>query len=375
MPDHAGFAAAITIRDQVLNDAFLNSYHAGTQSHTLLRNFAEGLIPRGTVNFFLQPAQVVFSNTDHENGILRLSGWGKISIRANQFPVSSEERDVQWQADLRIKPEALVVGKIVLVTAKSADYQLARWHFDVLSGIPFSTAADLYLNGGLFQLKLKAWLRKLIGDLVFPIDFSSLGPVGTTAFLDAAIRLVDGALLLGLNMDLGEEVTQGTPGQLLDFDRDNQIAFVINPVVIPMMMRDAETLVREAVAEEDATLERFEITAEEGRFRARGRASATDAAAPFSPAVLPLMSYTRPGAYLWTSTGRVPVKSRTWPALSFTPAEVSVDIDRSWWVVLIELVGSVLTLGFIPFAVEASISEIIRNITGGQGTPNVERRA
>jgi len=375
MPDHADFAAAITIRDQVLNDTFLNFYHAGQLSHSLSKTFDEDPFPRGSIQLFVQSPQVVFSDADPLSGILRLRGWGKIGIRAAQFPPLPERPDIQWQADLRIKPEALIIGKLIVIQAKAEDYQLASWHFDVLTGTALSAAANNYLNSGIFQLKVKKWLRNLVGDIAFPIDFGALGPVGGITFTNAAVRLVDGALVLGLNLDDGVNVTHGHPSQLHDFARDNQIAFVINSAVIPAMMRDAETLVRETVAQQDATLERLTITAEEGRFRVKGRASATGGAANFSLAVLPRMEAGRGGQKVETSKRTLTIRMRSWAALSFSPAEVSVDIDRSWWVKLIEDVGGVLTLGWVPLVVEGMISRIIGNITFGIETADVNSQA
>src|SRR4026209_1279788 len=60
------------------------------------------------------------------------------------------------------------------------------------------------------------------------------------------------------------------------------------------------------------------------------------------------------------------VKPRTWRALWFSPTEPEVEVDRSWWMqVFVEGLLGAITLGFLTFAVEALISEIARNITGG----------
>jgi hypothetical protein len=91
----------------------------------------------------------------------------------------------------------------------------------------------------------------------------------------------------------------------------------------------------------------------------------TGGAANFSLAAVPRMTYGRPGAFIPLPKHTMVVKGRSWLALSFVPAESQVDIDRSDWVVLVETIGGVATLGFLLFATEAFISQIVRNITGG----------
>jgi hypothetical protein len=131
------------------------------------------------------------------------------------------------------------------------------------------------------------------------------------------------------------------------------------------MMPSANQMVQDQIDQYDATLERLDITCEEGRFRVSGRASMTGGAANFSLAAVPRMTYGRPGAFIPMYKKTMVIKGRSWLALSFAPADVHVDIDRSDWVILTEAVGGVLTLGFLPFAVEAFLSEVVRNITGG----------
>ena len=364
MPDHAGFAAAVTLRDRVLNDTLLNFYHAGTLSHSLSRSLQEATFPRGSVNLFAQPPQVIFSDTDDQNGILRLRGSGTISIFTGVVPLVTEVRDIQWQADLRVKPEVIVAAKVVLITAKSADYELAGWQFDVLSGTPFSPTANAYLNDIRFLSQLLEWLKTLVGDIGFPLDFRSLGQLGETKFFDATIKVVQGALILGLNVDNGEVATQGERDQLHDFAGDNHLAFVINRDIIPAMLRKSEAEVRATVAQQGVTLGPLTITPEAGRLRVTGRGSMTGGAANFSVALIPVMTYTLPGAFVWTSRARVPIRARTWRALTFAPTDISIDVDRASLLVAFEVVFGILTGGWFPAVVELIIQETIRNITG-----------
>ncbi|MDP9292409.1 MAG: hypothetical protein M3O82_08615, partial [Verrucomicrobiota bacterium] len=298
--------------------------------------------------------------------ILRINGWGTIGLRLNPFPLPSETKTIQWQADLLITPTANSIGTVVLLSAKKVDYRLINWQFDVLSGSPFSAAAEAYLTGNSFKSQLQTWLQDAIGDFLFPVvDFGYLGPFSGISFTTIDVQCVDQALTLGFNVDNGEFATAGDRTALHDFAGANDVAVVVNPDAIKAMMPNANQMVQDQIDQYDATLERLDITCEEGRFRVSGRASMTGGAANFSLAAVPRMTYGRPGAYIPLSKKTMVVKGRSWPALSFVPAEPQVDIDRSDWVVLVETIGGVLTLGFLLFAVEAFISEIVRNITGG----------
>ena len=297
---------------------------------------------------------------------MRINGWGTIGLRVNPFPSPSETKTIEWQADLLITPSASSIGTVILLSAKKVDYRLINWQFDVLSGSPFSAAAEAYLTGNSFKSQLQTWLQDAIGDLLFPIvDFSYLGPFSGISFTTIDVQCVDEALTLGFNIDNGEFATAGERAALHDFAGANDVAVVVNPDAIKAMMPNANQMVQDQIDQYDATLERLDITCEEGRFRVSGRASMTGGAANFSLAAVPRMTYGRPGAYIPLYKKTMVVKGRSWLALSFVPAEPHVDIDRSDWVVLVETIGGVATLGFLLFAVEAFISQIVRNITGG----------
>ena len=366
MPNHAGYAAAVTIRQQLFDDALLNAWHSGQIAHSFFKSAQHTPSPSVTANFFIGPPHVRFVSYDRVDGILRLNGWGTISVRTNPFPFPVETRTIQWQADLLITPTAASVGTIVLLSTKKDQYRVIGWQFDVLSGTPFSAAADTFLHGDVFKSDLQTWLRDAIGSLSFPIiDFSYLGPFGGVSFTTIDVQCVDQALMLGFNIDNGVFATNGDRSALADFAGSNDVAVAVNPDAIKPMMPNAEQMVQDQIDQYGATLEFLDITCEEGRFRVHGRASMTGGAANFSLAAVPRMTFSRPGAFIPMSKKTMVVKARSWLAISFVPADPHVDIDRSDWVIVVEAIGGVVTLGFLPFAVESFISQIVRNITGG----------
>jgi len=388
MPDYAGYAAAVTIRDVVFNDVLLSVYRGGQIGHSLAKSFAE-TPPYGGVSFFYQSPQVIFSNTDHDHAILRLNGWGTIRVRFDSLPAPYELRSVRWQADLLITARAELRGPIVYLILDKMLFGLANWEFDVLSGTPFSPVAEAYLLGDLFKSQLETWLRDAIGSHDFPIfDFSSLGPFSGNAISDPKLKAVNGAMMLGFDIQTDSFATSGDSNQLHDFAGDNQIAVVINPSAVKPLMPNADQQVRDEIQQYDATLEgSLSITCEEGQFRISGRASKTGGAANFSLAAVPRMTYGRPGAYFPRRKNSMLVKARHWGALSFAVADTSVDIDRSDWFVLAEVVGGLLvgaafagvvppltfSLGVLPLFAEGFIDQIAQNITRGIKSADLNR--
>ena len=173
------------------------------------------------------------------------------------------------------------------------------------------------------------------------MDFGYLGPFTGISFTTLDVQCVDGALTIGFNIDNGEYASAGDRAALHDFAGNNDVAVVVNPNAIKAMMPDANQMVQDQIDQYDATLERLDITCEEGRFRVTGRASMTGGAANFSLAAIPRMTYGLPGAYIPLYKKTMVVRGRSWPALSFVPADPAVDIDRSDWVVLVETIGGV----------------------------------
>jgi hypothetical protein len=367
MSDFAGYAAAITIRDHVFSDGFLSAYHGGQISHSLSQNFGTLPGPRGGVNFFFQSPQVVLTTSDPNHAIVRLNGWGTIGLQVN-FPLPSEFRSVEWQADVLITPRVDVLGSVALLSANQVDYVLVAWQFDVLSGGAFSAGAQAFLNGDTFKTMLQGWLQGAIGDIKFPIiDFSFLGPFSGRSFTTVTLKAVNTAVLLGFDMDNGTFATAGDPSQLQDVAGANDVEVVVNPDAVGPLMPDAQQEVQNEIDQYGATLDApISITCEEGRFRVKGRASMTGGAANFSLAAVPHTVFGIPGAIIPLSTKKTMlIPARFFGALSFSPADVSVDVEQSGWVDVLEAIAGVLTLGFAAFVDQAFISETERNITGG----------
>jgi hypothetical protein len=367
MTDYAGYAAAVTIRAQVFNDVALVAWQAGQIQHTINQSYGQ-LPEQAGVNFFLQYPQAILSSDDPSHLILRLNGSGNMSRRTT--PIGRpESQPVQWQADLQIPPQGAFTGPLLLISAQSNTYQLAAWQFDVLGGTPFSAPAEALFNSDGFKSALLGWLSDAVGNLEVPIPLGALGPFSTNSFTYVALKAVNGALLLGLDMDSTANndpfSTSGNISQLGDTAGTNNVELVINPDAIGPLMPDAYQNVQAQLADYDATLDTLAISCEEGKFRIKGSAHRTGGAANFSLGAAPLMGAELPGSVVpVTQKKELTVRPRTWRALSFVPVDVSVDVDQSEWVKVLDVVLGTITLGFVAFADWAFVSGIERNITG-----------
>jgi hypothetical protein len=80
MPTHAGYVAAIAIRDRALDAALLSAYRGNRIRHLITKSFGQLPPPRGSVNLFFQSPQVILSDVNPVDAILRFSGWGTIGL-------------------------------------------------------------------------------------------------------------------------------------------------------------------------------------------------------------------------------------------------------------------------------------------------------
>jgi hypothetical protein len=370
MPHHAGFAVAITVRAGALNESLRRAYKTGKNGHSIRlvqTNLPTSTFPRASLRLFFQPPEVTLSQAPVDHATLRVSGWGTATVRLGEFPPLGETREIQWEARLVAKHEATLSASAVNIKFKSENYQLFLWQFDILSGTLYSPAATAFLNSEPFKTQLEGLLRAAIRDIDFSVDVSFFGQIPVPELFPVATRSVMGALMVGVNAPLGPG-SDGDAAQLHDFAGGNDIALYVNSEVLPLMLAQAQEQVAHEVAEAGATLDGpLEITAEEGRFRVRGKASRSEGSANFSFSVVRQMVHTRPGKVIWTLKGPVSIKARTWRALSFKAVDPSVDIDRDGWVVFGEIIAGIISLGGFTVVIEAFISELAESI-GGQIT-------
>ena len=91
MSDHAGYAVAITVREQALNRSLRRAYKTGENGHffrTQTPNIPGLPFPRVGMRMFFRPPEVTLSQTLVEHANLRVSGWGSMTVRMAPFPAN-----------------------------------------------------------------------------------------------------------------------------------------------------------------------------------------------------------------------------------------------------------------------------------------------
>jgi len=378
--EHAGFAAAITVRERVLRVALSAGYANGSESS---KKFVEDLSGDGigmTPDLFLGPAEIDCEGATNRL-VATLPMWGTVTVTQNG---GSHVVGVNGEIELAIAP-AFTTGPAGSSTASSlvlhpinTVIDARRWTATVTSPVPPDVAA--LVTGEEFRARFEEVFRLgfFAGRVSLPsIDASFLGPIVRKASSVSA-RIRDGALMLGLNYSDDTHTLNGDPEQLRDFAVNHDVAGVVHPDAVDILLDELHTEIVDGVEAEDATLDNFSIRARNSHFRVSGAASKSTGSVNFSFRVVPSMFHTRPGAHFRYEFKPVRIRSRTWPALGFHIEDVETDVDRAWWVVVFgEVLLGILTLGLSIFIIEgiaqATEGNFSAKVKAGKSRPPVAR--
>ncbi len=368
MPDHAGFAAAITVREHVLRTALRAAYANGSDSG---KTFVEDLSGAGfgmVPNLFLGQPDI---NCEGAANLLvaTLQMWGQVTVTLDGV---TGVVDIVGEMELTITPtfttgpaDTDLESSLVLDLLNTV-INARRWTATVTSAAAPPELIAL-VTGDPFRARFEETFRLgfLVGRVSLPsIDASFLGPLARKATtVDARVR--NGVLLIGLNYTDDTHALSGDLGVLQDFARSNDVAAVVHPHAVDVLLDDLHTQLVDGVADAGATLDSFSVRARNGYFRVSGAASKSTGSVNFSFHIVRSMYHTRPGAYLASWPESVSVQSRTWPALEFRIEDVQTDVDRSWWVILFgEVIAGILTVGLSILYIESMVSAAASGFSG-----------
>jgi hypothetical protein len=368
VPDHAGFAGAITVREHVLRTALKSGYANGSDSG---KKFVQDLSGDG---IGVQPDLFLGEpDLDCEGAanllVATLPMWGQVTVTKSQVTHVvglSGAMEMTLTPTFRSGPAGTPKESSLILDQVATDINARRWTATVTTA---GTPADIVANvtGEEFRRRFETAFRQgvVFGQITLPsIDASFLGPLAHKSSSVAA-RVRNGALLLGLNYTDASHSLVGDAEVLQDFARGNDVAGVVHPGAVDVMLDELHTRLVEGVEDEGATLDRFSVTARDGYFYVSGAVSKSEGTVNFTFHVRPSMFHTRPGAnFQYTRRPRY-VHSRTWPALDFHIEGVETNVDRSWWVILFgEVIGGILTGGLSILYVEGLVSAAASSFGG-----------
>jgi hypothetical protein len=371
MADDAGFAVALTLREQLLRDALAVAYGSGGFPHTLNSADFGGLpgSPPANLDVFLAPPSVAC----HQNNTMTVTFdlWGQLEVTINGV---DEAAQIHGHLALDLVPAFGIVfvgvpqpdGSTKQVPFLQMDgarttltvSPLTGWDFAVIAAPGFSPAADVYLRSSDFVLRLQQAVGVAVAAGLVPMPSTQadfLGPMAAAVNKDGETRVRQGSILVGFNVNDPDHPIVGNADQLRDFAQDNQLAAVVNKQAVPILLQDVQTELADGVAKAGAHLDGpVTISADLGRFRVSGSASDSDGSASFSFSIVPTLFAYRPGKFFTYLPKARWVKQRSWPALGFTATDIQVDVDPSWWVGL----GAGLLNLFNPMVIPALIATL-----------------
>ena len=368
MASDAGFAVALTLRQQLLQNSLLVAYANDKFPHVLDTSlFPGGQLPGGpptvSLNVFIG-APVITANTGNTLTIA-LDLWGRVSVTMAAIP---ETAQIHGSLTISIVPAFIVSGTDLVLSLTAANVNVPDWDFTVVPPSTLSTAATAYLQSAAFLARLQTAIQDAValGFVSLPsIDISFLGSLVTAVDMTAATRARQGVVLIGLSVESSALTLIGNADLLVDFAGANDFAAFINAQAIPLLLQDVQAEIAQQVADHGATLQGpVVIGSGAGKFLISGKASRTGGTASFSLSAVPTLFTSRPGAYFQYLKKPFGVKPRTWPALGFATADVTVDIDPASWVYVVEAIGTVINIG-VPFFVGEFIDSIAAQLTFG----------
>lgn len=363
MAEHGGFAAAATVRERVLRTALAASYANGSFPKKLAADLP-GAPPVVAADLFIRDPAI---DCEGASGllVLTLTAWGAVTVTLDG---ADHLVDISGVLVVTIEPvfrrqSPPLDDHLVRLQPPLDGILVRRWTASVLSPGTPQNVAD-YVVGDAFRLRLQTAVQFSLGLLNLPtVDLSFFGPVVQKA-TSVAARVVDGALLIGLNTGDDTVPISGDVAQLVDFAGGDDVAGVVNAAATTIFLAALHDKIVEGVDDSDATLDSFSTTPRAGYFDVRGAISKSGSTLNFSFRVVPAMFHTRPGTYFRFLPKPRWVNTRTWAALDFRIEGVQTDIDRSWWTILFkEVFLGTLTLGYTTLYAEALMSAAAFNFS------------
>jgi hypothetical protein len=360
MPDTAGFAAALTVRESALRSAVQAAYANGADSSkTFDQDLSSDRIGMVT-DIFLGQFDIDCEGASNLL-VVTLPMWGQVKTTVNQV---TSVVDMNGVMELTLTP-AFKKGLVdtdqassILLDPLSTVITARSWSATVTSSdTPPDVAALITGDEFRSQFELKFRQAVLFGQISLPsIDGSFLGSVVTKS-TSIGGRVREGVLLIGLSYVDDTRNLVGNPDALQDFAGSNDVAGMVDPDAVDIMVDEVHSKLVGGVTASGATLDSFQVRPRDGYFQVSGAVSKTGGTVNFSFRLVPSMFHTRPGAYFQYLKKPRRAYSRTWATLEFSIADLQTDIDRPWWVVLFgEVIGGILSVGLADIYIEGLLS-------------------
>jgi hypothetical protein len=378
--DHAGFAAAITVRERVLSDALLFAYSSASVARNLPIVFmgAGPTAPLVFLQAFLSPPTVTCDGA-RQALIVSVDVAGDLTF---SNPSGAETHPIVGHVEISIPPVLMLAAGKVRLQPDHSDVKVITWTFTVSDGTVFKQDTDAYLRSATVRDRLSATVQWALDINLLPlpsVDVTSLGAVIDAAAPPASsvlgphgqplpvlveypvpARVVDGALVAGFNVEnftapwsppgqTGGITLNGDAFALEAFADPYDIAVITNPEALPIVLAGVEQQLVAAVGP-DRTLASLTLSAGHDQFDVSGSITETAAVATFSFSIVPHMDAERPGGLINSpDNGSLHIKikpisiaPRSYAGLWFSAVDPKIDISFDWTDAVLAALGFVL---------------------------------
>ena len=328
MPRHAGFAAVVGLDTAALDGLAGALYHAGKITRVLdATSFALGNIP--SVRFdhvFLDPPTFALQTSLQRQGAapghpavgLRLVGRGPVTITPSGRPAETKDSDVEFLVTMEARA-MLLNAKLALLTEPTSA-KLETFTVTAFPGTSFDPQNESDLGRAdvraLLEIGFKVVLAA-IGSLFPPLDVSFLGAVAAQPTSKATLGVVDGELLIGIDVNAPPVVTTGDVTQFTAITGADNIAMVTNPVAMSLSTGTLVGGLTKAAAEQGAAVQSLSLTLEEGDIAVAGAVGNDVGNVTFSMKAVPHILH-----FPDRSGGQVEISLQ----------DVVVNVNPSWWI-------------------------------------------
>ena len=319
-----------------------------------------------TVDLFLSLPSLSFQFPNGNRIAIDVYAWGPMTLVPPG--ASAEFHKVKFRARVLMPLSIAIANRKLVFSMVTSGATVTNVQIDPYSNGLFSDAAVAYLLSPDFQALLALGVPialTQIGSVFPPLQIDFLGAIAADPSATVTSRVLDGVLALGIDVDTPSGRTSGNPSHLVDSTNNNHIGVWTHPDVVLQAYPDVKVKVDESVAAVNATLDSFDMRVEEGWFRIAGRASKSGGSVNFSLHAVPKLI--RPGIHIEFDEEYGEHVNMSTPAreeLWFDPQSISVDVDRPWWLSLLEGVGALIA-GIGALIVEVFLDVVRGNVTSG----------
>ena len=344
---HAGFAASIALREELLQD-FLRILHGANK----LPHRLSGSLGGVNATLFLDVPRIRCSRSNTVNVALYITAWG--TVTSTSFPFHKD--DVVFSARILVRP------KLSLTQSPRTTNQLTvgvdpttavvdEIKVSAMNGQELSPSIRAYIATPAFKTQVAGLVNKHLvdaGAFSPPLSLAFLGPLGTAPGSVTA-RVVDGALAIGFDTDIDGTATRGDGAALMNTVGGQDLGVWINPAALSLFTAPARARIENVVSANGAVLDSLVFDLLDGKLHISGKASR-----PGQGSVTFSLDLTTRTALRYNKAG---VQVEEW---SMEQQNVVVEVQRAWWVYVIEALLVSNSLGISIFVIE-SIVGMIRN--------------